>query len=369
MIISKANSIRFIEIDGLDSNPNNTLFADESRRGWTQHPFYIKWDGAEKIPIPFQVRKTLTETLTFYKVLNGNTISTVTADRTETYDTFEIVDYSIASVTNECFYVLITSDEENSWQSEPIEIITRDKELKLQWYSDDPTTVFYHDYSNGQVNYMYLDGELQGYRPDGEDTTFDNQNEIIKVKSWQYRTFKLVTNPIPWYMAEKLQVALKHDNFIINDAQYVSKELIESEQVGKSNLYTISAVIIESAVQGLYPGGFDPDTIQNNMIENKLNESATVTGTFTASDGYNITQILAVRNSGSSADATIKVGTTIGGDEVLLETSVPAYGSAPLLENLRFPPPNVSGSWTIYYTIAGTTPDIYLAIQTINFNT
>lgn len=104
-----------------------------------------------------------------------------------------------------------------------------------------------------------------------------------------------------------------------------------------------------------------------NLIKNITfkSVSGTVGGIIAA--GYSINQIiLNVIYSAGSVVPTVKIGSTIGGDDILKEYALPAGSSYIVLSKNVFMGLNTSEIYTIYAEISSGILDIY--IQTIKAN-
>ena len=363
MIVSLANSIRFVVQNGLDSSFNNTLFNDEQFGNYRDGYYCQKFVYKDAITI--QIKATLTETVTLTRYNSDGSTATITPATTTTYSAFKILDYTITIATDDYFYLVASSDVNDSWKSEPVMEDSRGDLLKLQWYSYDPSLTFEFDYSNDEVNFLYVEGRIHDYAPAGEATVYDNQNEKIKVKQSLFRTLKFVSDPIPRYLAEKIQIALAHDKFLINGVQYVSEDMIEVSPFGGSTLVTISAVLTESNVLGLNTDdlGFDCDNVNtDDMIINLVKENASGQFSFTLTAGYSINQIILVYEDGTNSK--FKAGWTVGGEEILHEYTV--SGSYPIVMDRELAR-SADTDKTIYCEVSGTNALVDVYIQTIKF--
>lgn len=379
--LSLANSVRFAEVNALMDSFGNTLFADEDFHGLSLKEYFCQtYVNGDTLLVQIKADTAATVVLTQYNE-DGST-SVITEDDTTAYAAggFTVYDYTISLSTGDEFY-LIASSETSEWQSEPITIkATLDGYLKVEWFNNDPMVAnenFEFDYSTTEaqanVNFLYLKANLFKYANSGESEIFDNQSEKIKLKQNLYRQLTLETGEIPRYLAEQLQIAMAHDNFIVNDIAYVLEDLAESDVFGKTNMVTLSASLVQANILGFntHDIGYDCDSSveggSDSMIENKVLEDASANGSFSVSDGFAVTQIVAIEATGETdGDVTLKVGNGAGLQNILYETAVPIHSAAPLIVNTRYTP-DISGAWTVYYTLGGATPKVDLFIQTIKY--
>lgn len=370
IIISEANSIRFAVNNDLAPSFDNTLFNDEYfNNGGGRHysqPYLIGDVILFQVKCGFDAKPRLTQ-----KFYDGSADIVHLGAGEKFYDDFVITEY-LVTVGAGCYYfTMVDTLGTVSYTSEPVEGLSDLTNYeKIEWFNLDPISAnnnFQFDYSTDaaklNVNFLYINADLKIYTPSGESTVYDNQNEAEKVKESIFRVLKLNTGLIPRYLAEKLTIAQSHDKFICNDVEYIVKELPGIEPGGSTNWSTFEADLTQKNVLGLNTDdiGYDCDSIPSEtMIENKVNTNATVNGSFLISDGFNITQVIANVNSGT--DVTLKIGTTPGGDEVIWET--PLSGQIFLNNNVFTP--QMSGTYTVYYSLGGTSPNVDLRIQTID---
>ena len=238
---------------------------------------------------------------------------------------------------------------ESEWLHNPIGGIesmrlTTPNIFKVEWFNLENN--FGLEYVNSNlVNIAYVEGKMIWGQPAGDVTVFDNQGEEIKLKEIVQRVFNLSVE-CPAYFAEMLTIAMAHDKFYINDVEYISTKKAQVSQIGNSNLYSFNAELIQVTVLGIntHDTGFDCDASKLlNMILN-ISEQA-VTGSFTETIpvGYLLHVMTSVINSGS---ATVEIGTTLGGDDILTSTAL-ATGSI----ELNYP---AESTQTIYVTVTGT---------------
>ena len=363
MIVSLANSVRFIVNDGLDPHFGNTLFNDEDFYGIRKKSYCQKYISGDTLLV--QIKGTLTETVTLTKYNSSGTSSTISASDTYTYSAFKIYDYEITIGASDNFYLVATSDADDSWTSEPVITDERGYMLKVQWYGFDPELTFEFDYTNGEVNHMYLDANLIEWSPAGESTVYDNQNEKVKIKENLFRQLKLETGPIPRYEAEKLKIAMMHDVFAINDITYTVEDQPETA-LSTKNMVTLTAVIVQSTVLGLNTDdiGFDCDSIvtTNDMIDNLYKENGTGQFSLTLKAGYSINQIILSYQDGTGV--TFKAGWSAGEDDIVRTLNVPESGFLLLDREVA---QSSSVAKTIYCEVGGTNALVNVYIQTIQF--
>jgi hypothetical protein len=215
------------------------------------------------------------------------------------------------------------------------------------------------DYSTGLAHLLRVESSFREYRAGGETSVFDNQEEVTRINAEVKRILVFRTEPIPPYLAEMLHVAVKHDKLFINEVEFVAESEPEIETSG--GMVVFSCPLTQRSVIGLntHDVGFDCDSITNTetMVLGSLAASGQIT--FTVPDGYLILSITGHRTAGSP---TIKVGTTVGGGELLTSMELtPSY----LTEVAMIPADQASlTANTLYVDISGVgaTADIFIIL-------
>lgn len=358
--MSKANSVRFAHVDGNMASFDNTLSFNET--WFNKSPVIFDQTFFVDDVVLIQVKSGLTATITFLQILDSGITNTISATTTTTYTDFKIHEYPITHSAAARFYYKITS-EESEWRSECVSVIAEDTDyLLLQWTNlDDVSDSFEFDYSTvlaiANVNYMRIRGQLLTYKPAGETTVYDNQNEKAKIKGSVFRMLTMDTEQVPRQIAEKIIIATQHDSFLVNEVGYISEELPEVNPLGAG--VVLSANLTLAAGLGINANdiGF---TATTDMIENKVDSSASGAETFAVTSGFGVSQIIVKKLTGTPS---LKIGSTVGGTEIfpleVITNTVP-----PLIENVRYTP-DITGAWTIYYDCSGGT--VYLHVQTTKF--
>ena len=362
-MISIASSIRFRKVDGLLPSFDNTLLWDQGTPGEFSHLYAHKVLATDKITIQAKVLEGQSMEMQYsencwgaWQAMTGETKVINGA----VYDYYEIeIDFSaFTSLDSVQFRAVILTGEtvSETWESEPCEISTDDL-LQIEFYNIE--SAFYVDYSTEIVHLLRVEGIIKDYKPGGESSVFDNQNEVTKIKDEVKRFLTFKTDPIPAYLAEMLRVAVAHDYFYINEVQYIAESVPEYE-VNASNLGVFSVQLTQRNIIGLntHDTGFDCDTITSDtMVLQELTASGEKS--FAITDDYMVLTLTGYRTAGSPQ---IKAGTTPGGDDILLDMSL----SASYLTEVALIPTDkasISGG-TLYVTVAGwgATANLYIIL-------
>lgn len=283
------------------------------------------------------------------------------------YDYWEVdIDFSTFAATYVKFKVVMTSSRAlppETWYSEPVEIIaTDDRYLQIEFFNlENAWHVYYVNPTEADriSHLLRIKGELKRYKPGGETSVFDNQNEVVKTSGEVKRTLTLETEAIPPYLAEMLAVALAHDKFFINEVEYVAEGNPEYENSG--DLASFSVSLTQRDVIGLnaHDTGYNCDTITggDTMVLQEL--AASGQKSFAITDGYMILTLTGYRTAGSPV---IKAGYTPGGDEILASM---VLSSTAVTEVALIPTDksSVTGG-TLYVTVSGVgaTANIYIIL-------
>ena len=364
IVISKANSIRFSDRES-DDPFESLLSCEETYSNKIAGKYDQTFFTGDAILV--QVKAGLTATVVMRKYTNENTYTTLTADNTETYTTAGFIIYEyLLNVTVERFFLTATS-EVSSHRSEWCNCIVADSTMMLlQWTNlDDSSDTFEFDYLTtlaiANVNFMRLYGQQIAYKPGGEITVYDNQNEKSKIKGSVSRKLTFVSEKIPRQVAEIIVIATQHDKFLSDSAGYITEDLPEIEMMGGFCQLTTDLTLGLSLGINTHDIGFDCDSINTGLVEVKEIEGTAVDGTFSVSAGYMVVAVITEKVSGTPL---LKIGSSVSGDEIRMErvvedTTPPASG------NITYTPDFDDAAWTIYYELSGGT--INLSIVTIPF--
>ena len=364
-MISKASSIFFRKEDGLLPSFDNTFHNDLTLHGGMSLSYAQKVYSDDVVTIQIKVITGYTVDLYFSENCWGawQKYSSGTKEVVLTgYDIWEIeidfADFSSETIQFELRILDTTPTIAEYWHSEAIEILTDedDSHLLIEFFNLE--SAFEVDYSNEITHQLRIEGQLKEYKPGGESSVFDNQNEVTKIKDEVKRVLTFKTEPIPAYLAEMLRVAVAEDKFFINEVEFVAEAVPEFDN-NASNLGMFSVALTQRNVIGVntHDIGFDCDTITNTdtMVLQEL--AASGQKSFAITDDYLVLTLTGYRTAGSP---TIKAGITPGGDEILSSMVLsPSY----LTEVALIPTDKASiTGGTLYVTVtgAGATANIYI---------
>ena len=329
LIISPLNSIRHRPVDGNLPNYQNTFVADEKFYNDKIFEFCQRFPDTTNQTQQIQSDSDTVPTVIATHADKSTTV--ITATLVSSYDTdddgtndafyFEyIIDMSL--FTTETF-TTVTQDAE-TWKSEPFigdsEILTKvlnGEVYKWEYFNFD--NAFQLDFSTGLTFEIYIEGALKKYSPQGEKSTYDNQNEVTILKSTKQRTLEFRTLEMPRYLSETIDLITGLDNLVINDVAYVYEDdSLEVEEVEGSNLVTASAVLVDKEYLGINSSdiGFNCDVAPTDA-EMSILTILTASGseTFTIPAGYLVHTLRAKWVSGTSVE--IKLGLSVGTNELV----------------------------------------------------
>jgi len=313
-----------------------------------------------------QIKAGLTATVELRKYDETGAYTVISEDNTETYTTFIIYEYLITFNKYERLYLQATS-ETSEWRSEWVDVIAEDTSMMLlQWTNyDDMSDTFEFDYTTtlavANVNFMRLEGEMVTYKPAGESTIYDNQNEKSKIKGNVYRKLTFVADRIPRQIAEIITIATQHDRFVANSAGYIAEDLPEIEMVGAFCEVSIDLTLSLALGINTHDIGLDCDSTTNNMIQNLTLLNKTGSQQVTGGAGYAINQIIIELVTGTTV--TVKIGITVGGDEILKTYTLTSTKYFNIFTRNYISFDGLTSVYPIYVTISGGNMNVF--IQTI----
>ena len=267
MIISKANSICFYEVDGLMSSFDNTKLSDEPFENHLIYGYRQLFYSTDVVTI--QVKTDPSEVPTMKIKDNGSWV-TVTKSQKAIYAEYEIWEFVItmSDYTDSKLYAYCYATKSapvritDEYYSQAIEIVDEnDYLLQIEYYNSD--AAFEIDYSTDISFLLRIEGLLKDYDPQGEIKTYNNQGELVKLKEIVVRGLKLQTDAIPRYLAEILTIAMAHDKFYVNEVEFVTENKPDISNIKGSNLCELSNVLTQRNVIGVnsHDIGFDSDIV------------------------------------------------------------------------------------------------------------
>lgn len=168
---------------------------------------------------------------------NNYTLLTETAVYTDSSGrTYYNVNVPISGITG-CHFVELSSDggvdvPPFQIQSEAFNISPKlDNSIYIKWFGNDSYDDMMHwtDLHQG-IRLVGRDRELI---PDQNKTTYDNSDYApITLKSKPIRRMELEINLAPYWLIEKINLGLSHDNFYVQEVQYNTDAVIEIERLG-----------------------------------------------------------------------------------------------------------------------------------------
>ena len=151
----------------------------------------------------------------------------------EEWEVFEIsINWSLYSINN--YYLSIRGIDQQFAdviaQSEPVELQTaHDDTVLVQWWNND--NAFLIDYSTGIKMMMRVNARLSFPKPGGQITGMeDSVRRYIKLQENVTRLHDMEVWDTPFYLIEKLQIAMAHDNLYVNNVQYATEEKLEPQE-------------------------------------------------------------------------------------------------------------------------------------------
>lgn len=366
-MIAVASSIKFRLDNKQSASWDNTRHNDRADRGLWPHKYFQKFYDDDTVTL--QVKVATGQTIKVYyseecwgvwTLIDTGTLE-VDGDDYDFYEqVIDFADYDMETIQFKVEIYTAAPALYSTWISEPCQILTEadDEILQVEFFNQDEDNYFHVDYSTGISHLLNVESVCREWRPGGEVSVFDNQEEITKTLDEVKRILIFKTDPVPGYLAEMLRVAFAHDRVFVNEVEFVAEALPEVEPFG--DLYIFSVNLTQKSVIGLntHDVGFDCDSVSTDDSMIVLQElAASGQKSFAITDDYMILTITGERVAGSP---TITAGTTAGGTDIL--TSM-ALTESYTVEVALVPvdKASISGG-TLYVEVsgAGATANIYV---------
>lgn len=370
---SVLNSVTFKNLDGGLPNRWNTLHANRNQGGFAVIPYCQKFDREDIVYLQFESDSETVPTIDVYyplfkETITGTLLSAYIGDDTRYFYGFEIPLAGAYYNKKICF---ILNQGIDTLTSEPIlcedlsEAIEKGtiKKVKYTNYDrgDSDLANYFVDWSVTPFLYFYVESV-------DIETNDSENNEIIEgvqskdiAASSNYSGIDLQTGGIPDYLVLKLKAASSLDYFEVNGIQYIKDGSVEVSRFGGSTLHQCTLKLTEKHTIGLNVddlgiGFIDQNTIPMAIIV-KRNAAATGAGWAVENpEGYMLHSVFIQHAAISAADATVKLGITIGGDELMDEVMGEILQSEYTTVWKSFPNHYLKtpdAAYNLYFTIAG----------------
>ena len=144
------------------------------------------------------------------------------------------------------------------WVSEKISVRERwEESIEVIWKMTKNTDIYY-------ASGIEMKGRFYNWRltqlSDGDVDVLKVDSKAVLIDSNNYNAVELTIDSLTTGMARKLKLALKHDFLVIENLFYILAENPEIERYGVSNLYTLTAKLIEAG------DVFNSQTARTNVI-------------------------------------------------------------------------------------------------------
>lgn len=384
---SVLNSVTFKDISGVYPNKWSRLHADRNQGGLTVMPYCQLFNKDDVVLLQFESDSDTVPELKIFiphlnDTVNGTLVSSYNGDITRRFYNFQIT--LDAQYYNKKIYFTVSQDT-ITLTSEPIfcedlteginrGIIKRVKYTNLDRNNSDLSS-YWVDWS--AIDYMFFYIEAIDADPNDieEVEILDGAQSKEIISATNYSGINLQCAPMPDYMAIKLKACTSLDYFEVNDIQYIKDGDVSVGRSGNSTLQEVSVNLTEKNTIGLNVDDRGIEFIDQETIpmptETKRNNNVTAAGWQVENpSGYMLHSVFVKHTGGSAGNATIKLGITVAGDELIDEVQ----GNIPLADysvNWRSYSQhflkNPDAASTLYFSVsgAGAILDIIVNFDTV----
>ena len=369
------NGLFFRREDGQLSSFDNTFLCGEAHLNTlNKSEFYNVFLDTDTLVIQIKVTNGDVPTMTFSDYTSGLS-GAVALSLESSYTTYDFYQssFSLSGYAGHMLDFTVQNSGDDDWVSEPISVLDADavsanEYYLIEWFNFDPTNYgsttenFEMDYTTGIVPFMRLPLMFKDYEPQVEVSTYENLDEVVKLREKVKRALTMKTDIIPRYLAEKLTIATAHDVFSINDVVFIRKEEPKVSNFDGFNFVDFEAVLTQANVVGLNSTdiGFDCETVMACKVDNQSEENVSSNTSFSILENHGLDIITVWYNSGT--DVLLKFGTTVGGAEI--GQLRPSAGD--VNETLNVPQDLAkTGTSTLYVDVSGTSVDVDIFVRTI----
>lgn len=253
--IAKGNALRFVRTDnqsGTEQTLDNRLLTDmvipNTSDDWN---FFQKFDNTgagDQINTQIATIHTI-DSFKTYNFLTDAEVESIALPSPSytivdaTYGTVNFYDFNIdCSGYGGYYYVIATINTTQLYRCEPFYVFdfTNSDGVLIKCYNE--TNSDYNDgidYTASPINLMRLDARFVPAPPGQIKTVFTSfLGKKVNLKGQPLRFMSLQLGGVPWWIIEKLNIAIQHDTFTINNESFTTDEDLESTNIKQGEIAT-----------------------------------------------------------------------------------------------------------------------------------
>lgn len=373
LTISRANSIHFVKVDGLLPNAENTLSGSERFGSFMIRPYCQQWDKTDTVTVQLV---SDSDTVPTIEVFIPAPSTAITATLVASYPATSVMDARyyfefdlVCSGYDAKTIQLRATQGTDVWLSEyqSISDLTADladgSMIKIEYSNVGGVSVLpatQIDYTTGIEFHLYVEAVLKDIGYTGEDKIFTNIGRKELIEAQVFKTRKLSTIPLPEFMTDKITIAGKCFNFVVNDLVYTTDGVPDIRESG-SNLRSLSWTLTNSEILGFTTDDKTIEITDMDGIITRYIDALVDTWTFIAPAGYLIHTVVAGHGIGSAGDYALTMGYSLHDDTIMNAVDVPlaATNSTMAVHDQ----PAFEADTTVYVEISGAGAIAKLYIQ------
>lgn len=333
---SVLNSITSKYLDGGNPNKWNTLHANRKQGGFTVIPYCQKFQKDEIIYLQFESESAVVPVMKlfapeFKEQINGTVVSSYSGVNDRYFYNFELnlgatyyektifytVTQGLFTLTSEPFFYTDLTEKIENGEIKKVKYTNLDR-------NNSDLSSYWVDWSAIDFMQFYIEAvDVEPSDPEETEVLEGSQSKTI-VSANNYSGINLQSSGIPDYLVLKLKAASSLDYFEVNGIQYIKDGNVDSSRFGNSTLHEISVSLTEKNTIGLNVDDVGIEFIDQEVVPMSIipKRNTGVTGAawqIQNPEGYMAHSMWVKHALTSAGDAVIKLGTTVGGSELVDE--------------------------------------------------
>jgi len=254
LTVPKSQALRFIRKESItDVQSYDNRFVHDLVYAKTL-PYFYSQKFIKTDPLWCQYRTDYTNiTVNRVDSDNNRTALSPTLIYTDSSDLrYYNVDISLLSLSG-CYFIEIIGDDIDkplaTFQSEYFNVSEElNDSIWIKWRGN---LTAYDDMMDWESHSLYqgirLIGRDRELTPEQNKTIYDNSDYApVTLKSKPIRNMELEINNAPYWMIEKVNLGLSHDEFFVQEVQYNTSEVLQADKLG--DLLTKKATVVLTQV-------------------------------------------------------------------------------------------------------------------------